>query len=436
MSMHAAPVNQKNRILVIDSLRGIAILGILLMNVPSMAYAVIGHDPSIMNEFGTINYYIWYFVDWIADSTQRALFSLLFGAGILLFLSGKEKNNDSVSPLDYFFRRQLWLIFFGLVNIYVFLWRGDILFDYGCYGFIMLAFRFWEPKKLIWAAGICMVLMLARENRDLYLEKSVISKGEAIEQMDTTSIKLNPKQKEQLEAMLELRERSEKDAKIKRMEKSNKIMTGSYGEIYEFRTNSYLDTIIHYTYFSIWEVLEFMFLGMAFFKMGILAGEKSIKFYAVMALLGLGVGALVSYWQFHPTIENGFNNYQYLKNVDVSFYEIGRVLRSLGVFGFLMVLYKLPLFDWFFKLMRPVGQMAFTNYLTQSIIAAIVFYGIGFGYFGQLPRYQVYSIVLAIWTAQIIWSHIWLRYFQYGPFEWVWRQLTYWKKLPILKKKD
>lgn len=113
----------------------------------------------------------------------------------------------------------------------------------------MLAFRLWEPKKLLWAAGICMVLMLARENRDLYLEKSVISKGEAIEKMDTTVTKLNPKQKAQLEALHELRESSSKAAKVKRMERANKIMTGSYGEIYEFRTNSYLDTIIHYTYF-------------------------------------------------------------------------------------------------------------------------------------------------------------------------------------------
>ena len=98
-----------------------------------------------------------------------------------------------------------------------------------------------------------------------------------------------------------------------------------------------------------------------------------------------------------------------------------------------MLLFKSGIFKWFFKLMRPVGQMAFTNYLTQSIACAIIFYGLGFGLYGQLERYQAYLVVLAIWIVQIVWSHIWLHYFQYGPFEWIWRQLTYWKKLPLRK---
>ena len=118
----------------------------------------------------------------------------------------------------------------------------------------------------------------------------------------------------------------------------------------------------------------------------------------------------------------------------MSFYEAGRIFRTFGIFGTLMHLYKSGIFKWFFKLMRPVGQMAFTNYLTHSIVCAVIFYGIGFGLYGQFERYQIYLIVLAVWTVQIIWSHIWLRYFQYGPFEWIWRQLTYWKKLPLKKQ--
>jgi uncharacterized protein len=85
---------------------------------------------------------------------------MLFGAGIILFMSGKEKQATVTAPSDYFFRRQLWLIVFGLINIYIFLWRGDILFDYGCYGFLVFVFRLWEPKKLLMAAGFCFVLML------------------------------------------------------------------------------------------------------------------------------------------------------------------------------------------------------------------------------------------------------------------------------------
>lgn len=430
-----APVQQKERIAIIDSLRGVAILGILLMNIPSFAYAIMGYDPSVSNESGTINYYVWYFVRLFPDGTQRALFSMLFGAGILLFISGKEKLQDSISPLDYFLRRQLWLIFFGLVNIYVLLWHGDILFDYGCYGFLMLTFRLWSPRKLIIAAGVCFLFMLARENRDLYLYKRTIARGEAVEKLDTTVNKLTPRQYEYLSAMQEIRERSTKASKLKRMEKENMLMTGSYSDVYDTRTGHYLDNLIGYTYMAIWDVIEFMLLGMALFKLGVLSGQVSTRVYALMCIIGLGGGLYFSYLNLHQFIDAGFNGFDQIKNTNVSFYELGRTLRSLGILGLLMLMFRSGVFKWFFSLLRPVGQMAFTNYLMQSLICAFIFYGIGFGYYGKLPRYQVYEVVLGIWVFQIIFSHFWLRYFRYGPFEWIWRQLTYWKKLPIRKER-
>jgi len=433
MQHTAIPVLQKERIDILDSLRGVAILGILLMNIPGFAFSVAGHDPSIKNEYNTINYYIWKLVNWIPDGTQRALFSMLFGAGIILFVSGKEKMNDSVSPLDYFLRRQLWLIFFGLIDIYIFLWRGDILFDYGCYGFLMLVFRLWQPKKLLMAAGVCFLLMLARENRDLYLDKRTITRGEAVERIDTAKTKLTDEQKGYLSDIQDFKESSTHEKHIKRNETGNRRATGSYGNLYDYRTDSYISTLLTYTYFSIWDVLLFMFIGMAFFKMGILTGKASTKLYAAMCVTGLGLGIWVAYYQLQPGIDARFNRFEYTKNVSVSFYELGRTLRTLGILGLLMLLYKSNIFQWFFKLMRPVGQMAFTNYLTQSIICGIIFYGIGFGYFGKIHRYEAYLVVLSIWFVQIVWSHVWLHYFQYGPFEWLWRQLTYWKKLPLKK---
>ena len=77
--------------------------------------------------------------------------------------------------------------------------------------------------------------------------------------------------------------------------------------------------------------------------------------------------------------------------------------------------------------------MAFTNYLMQSIVCGIFFYGVGFGMFGKLEFYQIYFVVGAVWLVEIIWSHIWLSYFRFGPLEWLWRSLTYWKIQPIRK---
>ena len=84
-------------------------------------------------------------------------------------------------------------------------------------------------------------------------------------------------------------------------------------------------------------------------------------------------------------------------------------------------------------MMRPVGQMAFTNYLMQSLLVGLFFYGIGFGMFGKLQRFEIYYVVAATWILQIIWSHIWLKYFRFGPLEWCWRSLTYWKLQPFKK---
>ena len=111
----ATPVAQSERIVILDSLRGIAILGILLMNIPGFGMAINGHDPSVLNEFGTINFKTWFVIEWSLAGTQRALFSMLFGAGIILFISGKEKRTGGMLPADYFFRRQLWLIVVFLV---------------------------------------------------------------------------------------------------------------------------------------------------------------------------------------------------------------------------------------------------------------------------------------------------------------------------------
>jgi uncharacterized protein len=106
---------------------------------------------------------------------------------------------------------------------------------------------------------------------------------------------------------------------------------------------------------------------------------------------------------------------------------------TLGHLSVLVLLFKTGVFGWFFKALANVGQMAFTNYLSQSLICTFLFYGYGFGQFGLLQRYQTYEVVVAIWVFQLIFSAIWMRFFLFGPFEWVWRSLTYWQRQPMLR---
>jgi uncharacterized protein len=428
------PVAQSDRILIIDALRGFAILGILLMNIPGFGLpGPAGFDPSVANELGTVNFSVWHFVEWFPEGTQRAIFSMLFGAGIILFISPKEKKLEGTGPVDYFLRRQLWLMVFGLFDAYVLLWWGDILFDYACYGMIMVVFRKLPVKGLLIGAGISLLLMLGRENRDLYQDKKTISRGEIAAAIDTSKVKLTPKQKEQIGAMTDFKESSSHEKKVKRMERAIRNTTGNYEDLYEFRSTRYMDTLIKYLYLAIWDVTLFMFLGMAFYKLGILTGQAPAKTYWIMTILGLGLGLTLSYFRLQPMIDYKFNWYDYTKNTKFEYYTLSRTLRTIGIFGLIMLLFKSGWFKWLFALLRPVGQMAFTNYLTQSLICGVIFYGVGFGMYGKLQRHEVYYVVGAIWILQIIWSNIWLRFFYFGPMEWAWRSLTYWKKQPFKK---
>ncbi|HEY9049256.1 MAG TPA: DUF418 domain-containing protein [Ohtaekwangia sp.] len=433
ISRNGAPVSQAERIVVLDSLRGIAILGILLMNVPLFTMpGPLGFDPLLKHETG-INLYWWYIVNGFFDGTQRALFSMLFGAGIILFIGRQENRSEGLQPADYFFRRQLWLMMFSLIDVFVLLWFGDILLDYACYGMMLFTFRKLSPRQLIIAAGICLALMLVRENRDLYLDKSVISKGEAVAAIDTTVTKLTADQKDELEAMQGFKKRTSREGKLKRAEEITRKMQGDYATVYMHRTDIYINHLPDYLFLQAWDVFICFFLGMAFYKSGILTGQASVRLYALMAVVGLGIGVPLALVRLQKGMYYEFNWYEYTRHATLQYYQLERIARSLGVLGAIMLLYKSGVFNWFFKMLQPVGQMALTNYLSQSLICGVIFYGFAFGLFGKLERYQVYNVVLSIWAFQIVFCNIWMRFFLYGPAEWLWRSLTYWKPQPFRK---
>ncbi len=427
----AAPVSQQERIIILDSLRGIAILGILLMNIPGFALPdPVIYDPSVLYESG-INYRTWYFIEWFMEGSQRALFSMLFGAGIVLFVSRQEKRVEGTLPADYFFRRQLWLLVFGLFNAFILLWFWDVLFHYACLGMIMFTFRRLSPKALIIGAVVCLFLQTARENVDAYRDRREIQRGELVAKMDTTTTKLTDQQQEALGGMKEFKKKASPEEKLKKKEKNLKIVRGNYGGFYEYQSERSFKSEVNYLYYGGWDVLLFMFLGMAFFKNGVLTGKAPAKLYWAMFIAGLGLGLAISYFRLQPLIDYKFNYFDYTKNVSFEYYGVSRAFRALGIFGLIMLLYKSGWFKWLFALMRPVGQMAFTNYLMQSLVVGLFFYGVGFGMFGKLQRYEIYYVVAATWLLQIAWSHLWLKYFRFGPLEWLWRSLTYWKSQPF-----
>ena len=232
----ATPVLPKERIVILDSLRGIAVLGILLMNIPYFALPSPAQfwDLVVLNETGTINEKVWLVITGVFNGTMRALFCIMFGAGIILFTQRQEKKTPNVLSADYYHRRHLWLIFFGLIHCYVLLWPGDYLFLYGCCGLLLFTFRRLSVKGLLIAASFCSLCMIARENVDLYRSKKVISVGEQMVKIDTTVTKLSIDQKEKLGQMQALKTKSKVESRKQKMENSLRKVRGNYDDFYKY----------------------------------------------------------------------------------------------------------------------------------------------------------------------------------------------------------
>ena len=158
-----SPLDKKERIVFLDCIRGIALLGILLMNSMAQSQSHLFYDFMNLNQPVTgLNFYAWVLERGFFEGTMRGLFSILFGAGTILLLTRLQKQKTGLEPADIFYRRMLWLLFFGLINAFLFLWPGDILYPYALLGLLLFPFRNWQPKKLFWAALLLLALEIGR----------------------------------------------------------------------------------------------------------------------------------------------------------------------------------------------------------------------------------------------------------------------------------
>ncbi|HTE10867.1 MAG TPA: DUF418 domain-containing protein [Chitinophagaceae bacterium] len=431
----SAPVNKKERILFLDSIRGVALLGILLMNSMAQSQAHFFYDKMDLSQplIGP-NFYAWLVECFLFEGTMRGLFSILFGAGTILLLTRLTKEKQGLEPADIFYRRMLWLLVFGLINAFIFLWPGDILYPYALCGLLLFPFRNLSPRHLLWAVFFLLALSTYRENSGLYSAKEVIQKGQVIAKMDTTKVKLTDEQKEDLGKYTSFKEKND-SAGIAKAAKEEVKKTKGKGYLSLFRyyrdVNMFIQSIVFYN--SWWDMLMFFFLGMALYKSGWLLGKKPAYLYAIVAITGIGIGLLLNYFYLRTQYQLRFDTYRFVQQWKFNYYDIRRICQTMGYLSLLILLYKISPVRKLLDILAPVGQMAFTNYLFQSIITSVIFYG--FGLFATLQRYEVYYVVISIWLFQVIFSHVWLRYFRFGPFEWLWRSLTYLKRPPMLRRK-
>jgi uncharacterized protein len=180
-----------------------------------------------------------------------------------------------------------------------------------------------------------------------------------------------------------------------------------------------------------WDALCFFLIGMAFFKWRLLTGELSKVFYWFMLVVGYGIGLWIGNKYLNNLLSAQFDRSLLADRMGWDLYQLKRLFMCIGHVGLIILLFKYGIFKRTFKLFSKVGQMAFTNYLMQSILCGFIFNGYGLGLFGQLERYQLYFVMIGVWIFQIIFSNYWLKRNSTGPLERLWRQLIYWGKMPV-----
>lgn len=429
----ASPLSKKERILFLDAIRGIAVLGILLMNSmaqgqPHIFYAFLNLDQPIFGK----NYYAWVLEMGFFEGTMRGLFSILFGAGTILLITRLEQNRGHLDAADIYYRRILWLLVFGLINAFIFFWPGDILYSYALCGLVLFPFRKLSANKLLLISLVFLLIGTYRETSSLYDRKEIISKGKHVELLQKQHKKISDEQKGELDKWQKFRDRNNSAGMMKgAKEEFKKIKSSNYPQLFGFYrdVNMELQSIGFYN--GWWDILMFFFLGMAFIKSGFLTGSKSIWLYVMGAILGISIGITFNFMGIKEMYAAKFDMVKLTESAPAELYQIRRLLQTFGYLCLLILLYKITPFKKLLNIFVPVGQMAFTNYLSQSIIMSTIF--LTMGWFGHLQRYQIYEVVLGVWVFQIIFSTIWLKYFMFGPFEWLWRSLTYVKWQPIKK---
>ncbi len=435
----AVPLQEKDRIVALDILRGFAICGILIMNIQFFGRSFYSGDPRVFNELSQpANKLTWFLVDYVFEGSMRGLFSVLFGAGAVLFLSRLEQRMEGMKPAEIYVRRLIWLLVFGLINGYVFIWPGDILFHYAIVGLFLIPFRHAKPKLLIglivfFIAITCLKSVLKKQE---FLDMR--QQGISAQVLKDKNQKLSEEQEAALDKWNGYNEERKPVANRKKAEKEiREISSGSYAKIWKnwTRWTVKLETIkFHGGFF--FDIIIFFLLGIFLYNSGILTGQKSMAFYAILMVVSYTIGLALGYLDYAYVRSSNFDTYTYILNYPLPFslYQVHRVGTTLGHMSLILLVYKSGMFNWLLYPFRRMGQMAFSNYLLQSIICGAMFMGIGLGLFGKYQRYEMWYFWAGVCAFEMVLSIVWLQFFRFGPFEWLWRSLTYWKWLPLKRK--
>jgi uncharacterized protein len=421
------PVTEADRIASVDTLRGFALLGILVMNIYAFAMPFAAYFNPLLHGGSTgLDYATWFFTHMLFDQKFVTTFSMLFGAGLVLMTMRAEKRGAKFGAIYY--RRMLWLLVIGLVHAYL-LWMGDILVPYAICGLFLYPFRRVRPSILI-AIGIVLMLVAMPISTGFgYFFGYMRDTAEEAQTLREAGEELTAQQEGMLEAWEDMRaDFIPTEVEIRH---EIEVYRDGYGGMVAFRAPQVLMMqIFMMLMFGIWRFGGLMLVGMGLLKIGLFSAERSSRFYTICIAVGYGLGLPLVAFSGYDLAAHRFD-FVHGMVIGNHWNYVAAVLVALGHIGVVMVVCKSGALAGLRARLAAVGRMALTNYLSHTLILTTVFYGYGLGWFGHVNRFAQMGFVLVVWIFQLWVSPLWLRHFRFGPAEWLWRTLTYWRLQPM-----
>lgn len=429
------PTAESERVEALDVLRGLVLLGILLMNInPFGLPHWADFNPTVAGGHTGIDWLTWFFDCVVVDGKMRALFSMLFGAGVILL----TQRADAAGPearariADVYYRRMLWLGLFGLVDAYLLIWPGDILYHYALVGLVLFPLRKLRATTLV-VTGLCLILAeigisvcihagdLKTYNEVIALRADRDAGKELTEEQETTLKDWD----DEIEEYSPPAKKIEKETELRRSGYTAQMaeLAGIVKKVHSIPL-----------YFGT-DIASMMLIGMGFLKSGVITGRRSRRFYLTLTLCGVPFGWALA--ALDPIFSSGVNFNAEPPSpwwaAHAWTYPLQRILAALGYLGLVMLAVEWSPLKGMNRAIAAAGRIPLTNYLGQSVICMLLFSGVGLAWFNELRRHQLLLVAVAIWAVQVALSVLWLRVFLLGPMEWIWRWLSYRQRPPMLR---
>ena len=410
----AVPAITTERLTSLDLIRGIAVLGILFANITAFgqSFTVYFWPPAMPGGATEGDKIVWLAQYVLIDHKMRGLFTLLFGAGMMLFV---EKAWAKGEGRWLQFRRLVWLLLFGMIHYY-FIWFGDILQLYAVWGMVALLMMKWKAKTQLLVGlalyGVSTVVQLGGFGAQYY----IATNPEFAEKVSDKT------RKSAAEAETKALKDVEEDLKL--------YQRGSYTDFVRHQILEETDENIGGQVFGLLETLSMILMGMALYRFGFFSGaieESQMRMWGWIGLIGgAAASAALGLWVYSAGFPFHLTFFVFQGTMMAP-----RLAFVLGLTSLLVVWAPRLSQTGLGQRLVAAGRMAFSNYLGTSIVMLFVFHGWALGLYGKLHRIELFGVVLLTWTVMLLVSKPWLEHFRYGPLEWLWRCLTYGKLFPL-----